>query len=212
MPVGFVIVPPAYSWHNLGMAVLAKIGKPNTAPALFRLLEEATLSRAALGCCGIPFAMLDASAKSRPITYVNSAFEAFFGYRESDALGRSLAAVLLRNDEPLLQRLLAESSKRWEISAWSKDGEVRHVEVALAALHDTSGKLTHWVVAFSDCAELERLRSEVQTLKSRAAAPLDAALDAAGKPARSAQKARVEVPAADELHADRQPPGVLHQR
>lgn len=194
------------------MAVLTKIGKPYTAPALFRLLEDSALSRAALGCCAVPVAMLDANAKSCPVSYVNSAFEAFFGYREDEALGRSLAAVLLSNDEPLLHRLLAESPKRWEISARSKDGETRPVEAALTALRDTTGKLTHWVVAFSDRAELERLRSEVETLKARAAAPLDAGLEAGGKPARGAQKARIEVPAADELHADRQSPGVLHQR
>jgi PAS domain S-box-containing protein len=210
--VGFVIVPSPYSWHNLAMAVLTKIGKPNTAPALFRLLEDSALSRAALGCCAIPVAMLDANAKSRPVTYVNLAFEAFFGYRESDALGRSLAAVLLRNDEALLHRLLAESPKRWEISARGKGGETRPVEAALAALRDTSGKLTHWVVAFSDRAELERLRSEVESLKSLAAASLDVRPEPGGQPARGAQKARIEVPAADELHADRKPAGVLHQR
>jgi PAS domain S-box-containing protein len=143
---------------------------------------------------------------------VNSAFEAFFGYREGEALGRSLAAVLLRNDEPLLQRLLSESPKRWEISAWGKDGEPRHVEIALAGLRDTSGTLTHWVVAFSDRAELERLRSEVESLKSLAAASLDVRPEPGGQPARGAQKARIEVPAADELHADRKPAGVLHQR
>jgi PAS domain S-box-containing protein len=194
------------------MPVLAKIGKPNTAPALFRLLEDSALSRAALGCCGIPLAMLDANTKSQPVTYVNSAFEAFFGYREGDALGRSLAAVLLRNDEPLLQRLFAEAPKRWEISAWGKDGEARQVEAALAALRDTTGKLTHWVVAFTDRSELARLRSEIESLKSRGAASLGASLEAGGKPARGPQKARIEVPAADELHADRQPAGVLHQR
>src|ERR1700687_3104297 len=131
------LVPPADSWHKKGMTVLQKIGKPHTAPALFRLLEDSALSRAALGCCGIPLAMLDANAKSRPLTYVNSAFEAFFGYREGEALGRSLAAVLLRNDEPLLQRLLAESPKRCEATAWGKDGKPRQVEIALAGLRDT---------------------------------------------------------------------------
>jgi PAS domain S-box-containing protein len=194
------------------MTVLQKIGKPNTAPALFRLLEDSALSRAALGCCGIPLAMLDANAKSRPLTYVNSAFEAFFGYREGDALGRSLAAVLLRSDEPLLQRLLAESPKRCEVTAWGKDGKPRQVEIALAGLRDTSGKLTHWVIAFSDLAELERLRSEVESLKALAAAPLGVRLEPGGQPARGAQKARIEVPAADELHADRQAAGILHQR
>jgi PAS domain S-box-containing protein len=194
------------------MAVPAKIGKPTTAPALFRLLEDSALSRAALGCCGIPVAMLDANAKSRPLTYVNSAFEAFFGYRESDALGRSLAAVLLRGDEALLQRLLAESPKKREVSACAKDGEPRHVEISFAGLRDATGNLTHWVVAFSDRAELERLRSEVESLKSLATVSLGARPDPAGQPARGAQKARIEAAAADELHPDRQSAGILHQR
>jgi PAS domain S-box-containing protein len=194
------------------MTVLPKVGRPNTAPALFKLLEDSALSRAALGGCGIPLALLDANAKGRPLTYANAAFEIFFGYRESDIIGRSLATVLFRGDEPLVHRLLSESARRWEFTAWAKDGETRHVEAALGNIRSADGRLTHWVIAFSDRGELERLRSEVETLKGLAANSLSVRLDAADQPARGAQKARIEIPAADELHANRHPGGVLHHR
>jgi PAS domain S-box-containing protein len=196
----------------LAKPVVAKSGKVQTAPALFRLLSDCALSRAALGACGVPVALLDANAKTRAFTYVNAAFEAFFGYRESEAVGRSLAKLLFHGDEALVQRVLAESSRRWELTAWAKDGEMRHVEAALCGLRSTDGCLTHWVVAFSDRGEVERLRAQVESLKGLAAASLDLRLDPAGQPARGAQKAGVEISAADKLNADLQASRILHQR
>jgi PAS domain S-box-containing protein len=192
--------------------VPARPGKPQTAPALFRLLSDSALSRAALGACGVPVALLDANAKIRSFSYVNAAFESFFGYSESEALVRPAAALLFRGDEALLQRLLAESPRRWELTAWAKDGDVRHVEVALCGLRSADGRLTHWVVAFCDRTEVEKLRAQIEALKSAAAASLSLRLDPAGKPARGAQKAGVEIPAADELNPNRQAAGILHQR
>jgi PAS domain S-box-containing protein len=190
----------------------ARPGKPQTAPALFRLLSDSALSRAALGACGVPVALLDANAKTRSFTYVNAAFESFFGYNESEALGRPAAALLFHGDEALLQRLLAESPRRWELTAWGKDGEVRHVEVALCGLRSADGRLTHWVVAFSDRTEVEKLRAQIESLKNASAASLSLRLDPVGQPARGAQKAGVEIPAADELNPNRQTAGILHQR
>jgi len=155
----------------MALAQKREIVKPEAAPALYRLLSDSALSRAALGACGFPLAMLDARAGSRPVTYVNAAFEGFFGYRAGDALGRPLATLLFHGDEPLVHRLLAESSSRWKLRAWGKDGAVRHVEIALGAVHSADGQLTHWVVAFSDRSEVEKLRSELEGLKSLAAAP-----------------------------------------
>jgi PAS domain S-box-containing protein len=206
------LVAVADSWDNTAMTLPAKPGRPDVAPALYRLLAESALSRAALGACGVPLALIDANSKTRPLTYVNAAFEAFFGYREGDSLGRPLAALVFRSDEALVQRLLTESPCRWELSAWGKDGEVRHVEVALAALRDAAGRITHHVVAFSDRGELERLRAEVESLKSLAAASLGVRLDPGIQPARGAQEARIEVAASDELYPDRQAAGILHQR
>ena len=153
------------------MASVMKPEKPEAAPALYRLLSDSALSRAALGACGIPLAILDARIPARSITYVNPAFETFFGVRASDALGHPLAKLLFKNDEPLVHRLLAEPSSRWKLRAWGKDGAVRHVDVSLGAVHSDAGELTHWVVAFADRSEVEKLRAELEGLKSLAAAP-----------------------------------------
>jgi PAS domain S-box-containing protein len=150
---------------------LQKPEAPEAAPALYRLLSDSALSRAALGACGFPLAMLDARIASRPLSYVNAAFEGFFGYRAGEALGRTLAALLFRGDEPLVHRLLAESSSRWKLRAWGKDGAVRHVEICFGALHGADGQLTHWVVAFADRSEVERLRGQLEGLQALAAAP-----------------------------------------
>jgi PAS domain S-box-containing protein len=148
-----------------------KAGSPEAAPALYRLLSDSALSRAALGACGFPLAMLDARSGSRPLTYVNAAFEGFFGYRAGEALGRTLAALLFRGDDPLVHRLLAESSSRWKLRAWGKDGVVRHVEISFGTVHSADGQLTHWVVAFADRSEVEKLRAELEGLQALAAAP-----------------------------------------
>ncbi len=191
------------------MTVVDKLPRRDTAPALSRLLAECAVSRAALGACRIPLALVQRGARSQPLSYVNSAFEGFFGYREGEALGRSLAALVLRGDEALGQRMLEESSKRWEVSAWAKDGSLRHVEVDASALRDASGEVTHWVVVFSDRDEVAKLRAEVESLKSLAAAGLGVRLDSLGEPARGAQQPGIEVLPADELHADRQASGIL---
>jgi len=90
------------------------------APALFRLLSDSALSRAALGACGFPLALLDAAPSARVVTYVNPAFEKFFGFGEREAIGHSLAALLFRGDEALLQRVLSEAPSGCQLKAWGR--------------------------------------------------------------------------------------------
>ncbi len=153
------------------MTVLNKVARPEAAPALFRLLSDSALSRAALDACGFPLAILDAESAARSVTYVNPAFEDFFGYRAVEAIGRPLAKLVFRGDDTLTSRLLAESASRWQVRAWGKDGTARYVEAALSVLRSAQGRRTHWVVAFSDRDEVERLRAELETLRSLAAVP-----------------------------------------
>lgn len=152
------------------MRVLTKVTKAEPAPALFRLLSDSALSRAALSACAFPLAIVDAASPARLVTYVNPAFEGFFGYRTGKALGRPLAALLFRGDDALIHRLLAESTSRWELKAWGKDGAARTVELALGAVRAADGRLTHWVVAFSDRSEVERLRAELVSARRVASA------------------------------------------
>lgn len=163
--------PVSHAWHNRGMTVLNKVQRVQPAPALFRLLSESALSRAALEACGFPLAFLDATQPDRRVTYVNTAFVNYFGWGEADAIGRSPAKLLLRGDEGALQRLLADPGTRWRLKTCGKDGEERHVELALGAVRSVDGKLTHWVLSFSDCGELERLRTELEKLRALAANP-----------------------------------------
>jgi PAS domain S-box-containing protein len=125
--------------------------RPEVAPALFRLLAEAALSRAALDACGVPVALADAAAPSRPLSYVNQAFEDFFGYRAAEALGRP-AAALLFGDPALAERLFREDAGRVRLCAQRKAGEPLAVEVAVSCVHGSDGRVTHWVLAFVEMA------------------------------------------------------------
>jgi PAS domain S-box-containing protein len=146
------------------MKVASKVQRPEAAPALARLLSESALSRAALGACAFPVAMLDATSPTRPITYVNPAFAAYFGWREADAIGQPLGALLFRGEDSALP---ADPGTRREAKAWTKDGALRHVELALGAVRGADGKLSRWVISFADRSELERLRSELAGLRAR---------------------------------------------
>jgi PAS domain S-box-containing protein len=186
--------------------------RQQAAPALFQLLADSALSRAALNACGAPLALLDATTARRPVTYVNTAFAAYFGFGERDALGKSLATLLLRGDEALLGRLLADSPAAWPLAVWRKDGEALQVQLSLGGVRSADGRLTHWVLTFSDRSELERLRGQLESLKAIVEGSLTLRLDAGAKPARGAQQPGVEVAPADELHAERQPVRPAHQR
>src|SRR5207247_8835704 len=97
------------------------------------------------------------------------AFEQFCGCEGREAVGGRLAGLLFRGDEALLQRVLSEAPCGCQLKAWGKDGAARHIEIALGAIRCADGRLTHWAVSFSDRSELERLRTELETLRAQAA-------------------------------------------
>ena len=140
------------------------------APALSRLLAECAMARSALGACGFPLAILDAGPTARPLVYVNSAFEAYFGCRAQDVVGRGLGAAVFRGDEAMVHRMLAEPNPRRTGKAWARDGSPRPVELTIGAVRNAEGATTHWVLAFSDRTEVERLRAELDSLRTLAAA------------------------------------------
>ena len=132
------------------MRALKRIQPEGETPALARLLSESALFRAALGACGFPVLILDAADPARPAVYVNAAFEEFFGLAKHEALGRPLAELVLRGDEPLAHRLLAGSRSHWQINVWTKDGTARRVEATVGAVRGPDERITHWVAAFAE--------------------------------------------------------------
>ena len=143
---------------------------PGPAPALYRLLADSALSRAALAACGFPVALADATLPQKPITYVNPAFEGFFGYRADEVLGKPAAALFAPGDEAAA-RIFAEAPVRLLARARRSDGAIVSVELTVGAVHGADGRLTHWVLAFADRSELEKLREELRVLRAIAAAP-----------------------------------------
>jgi len=152
------------------MAGAHRFRRNDPVPALSRLLSESALWKAAIAACGVPIAVLDAATPLRAALYVNEAFERFFGYAPGEAVGRSLAQLVLRGDEPLGHRLLAEGHARQAMRTWGKDGAARHIELALGAVRNAEGRVTHFVAAFSDRSEVERLRAEIDSLRRMDAA------------------------------------------
>ena len=140
------------------------------APALARLLSDSALSRAALAACGFPVALADAGAKGRPFTYVNLAFETFFGYRADEVLGRPSITLLFPESEGAAN-MFNEAPARLQMRARCKDGTAAQVELSIGMVHGVDGRLTHWVLAFADRGEIERMREELRVLRSIDAAP-----------------------------------------
>jgi PAS domain S-box-containing protein len=160
------------AWQKLSMTLSDKLpgGRPPQAPALARLLADSALSRAALAACGFPVALADAAAKGHPLTYVNPAFETYFGYRLDELQGKPVITLLFPEAEGAAS-MFSEAPSRVHMRARRKDGTAAEVELSIGMVHSAEGRLTHWVLAFADRSELERLREELRLLRALAAAP-----------------------------------------
>jgi len=139
-------------------------------PALARLLADSALSRAALAACGFPVALSDAAAKGLPLTYVNPAFETFFGYRAEEVVGRPVITLLFPEDEGAAI-MFKDAPARLRMNARRKSGVPAEVELSIGMVHGVDGRLTHWVLAFADRSEIARMQEELRVLRAIAAAP-----------------------------------------
>ena len=159
-------------WQKQGMALVERLrhqgNRAEVAPALYRLLAEASLSRAAMDACGAPMALVDAGSASRPLSYVNPAFESYFGYRAAESLGRPVHALLLdaRESADVLYR---DPTGPHALRARRKDGSLAHVEATVGVIRASDGRVTHWVLSFADRSELEQLRERINALRVSAA-------------------------------------------
>ena len=135
--------PPRLNAHN-------RPAREHAAPALFRLLTESALYRAAFSACGVALGIVDARAPRPQLVQVNRAFERLFGLHGSEACRHSVAALLLNGDVALERRLFTDSAARDWVMIERREGSVT-VEITIDPLRDTAGQLTHWTVS---CAAL----------------------------------------------------------
>src|SRR5512140_401514 len=104
-----------------GVRTVKETTRTMPTPALARLLSDSALSRAALAACGFPVALADATAIGRPFTYANPAFEAMFGYRPDEVLGRPVITLLFPEDDAAAG-MFNEAPARLLMRARRKDG------------------------------------------------------------------------------------------
>ena len=115
-------------------------------------------------------ALSDATAKGRPFTYINPAFESFFGYRADEVIGRPAITLLFPEDEAAAS-MFEEAPVRLQMRARRKDGASAEVELSIGMVHSVDGRLTHWVLAFADRSEIARMQEELRVLRAICAAP-----------------------------------------
>jgi PAS domain S-box-containing protein len=125
----------------------------DAAPALFRLLSDSALYRAAFVGCRVPLAIVEASASGAVLVGVNPAFERRFGLSEAEVRSRSLAMVLCRGDREAESALFTGPIERVRLKLWCKDGTPTEMDVSVGAVRDASGRQTHWILSFDGCAE-----------------------------------------------------------
>ena len=104
------------------------------------------------------------------ILRVNTAFTLITGYSADEAVGKKPHDLLSsgRHEESFfeeVERCLA-STGTWQGEIWDrrKNGEIFPEWMALTAVRDTVGKLTHYVAAFTDVTERKAAEEQIQHL------------------------------------------------
>ena len=129
---------------------------PERVGALMRALEEAT--------SGVLVA--DARSASRPVVYVNRAFERLFAWERGELLGRASDILAADATEPDVRRALGRALRdgiahEATFVARRRDGTTFHAEMRLTPARDAHGELLEWIAIVDDVSDrvetLERL-------------------------------------------------------
>lgn len=103
------------------------------------------------------------------IVRVNQAFTAMTGYTPREAIGQTPRLLHSGRHDAEFYRRLREGLARegfWQGEIWNrrKSGEVFAEWVTISAVRDRSGRITHYVAAFSDITEHKRAEEQIQQL------------------------------------------------
>ena len=101
------------------------------------------------------------------IEYVNSKFTEVTGYSAEEAIGRSPAVFnsRLTSDQKYAEfwaALTAEGEWRGEFLNRKKDGELFWCEEHIAPIHDSSGKITHFVAVETDVTDRRKTAEQLE--------------------------------------------------
>lgn len=130
------------------------------APALFQLLSDSALNRAALSACGFAIALLDAHRPGMPLTFANPALEQLCGTHADQLLGRQAGSALFAAGGTALLAELegrvraehgpARARAPLHPAANGEPQVSREVDIALNAVRDVRGAISCWVLALHE--------------------------------------------------------------
>jgi diguanylate cyclase (GGDEF)-like protein/PAS domain S-box-containing protein len=103
------------------------------------------------------------------IISVNPAFTRITGYSEAEVIGKTPRMLSSGEHDAALyqnmwQQLIANGSWSGELIDRKKNGQSFVESIAISAMHDKSGKATHYVGVFSDITALKESQSQLEQL------------------------------------------------
>lgn len=117
----------------------------------------------------------DPTLPDHPIVDLNPAFTRLTGYARDDVLGRNCRFLQGPDTDPAVVRRLGEVIAQGRdtnetLLNYRRDGTPFWNNLSLAAVHDASGALTHFVGVLNDVTERVRLEQELRTALAAAEA------------------------------------------
>jgi PAS domain S-box-containing protein len=129
----------------------------NQLPATLELYGRAMASAS----CGI--AIADMTQPDHPLIYCNQAFEVITGYSRQDVLGRNCRFMQGEGTDPAMVDQLRQAIRQGEscevvLLNYRKDGRPFWNSLSISPVHDTSGRLTHYIGVQTDVTEAVEAR------------------------------------------------------
>ncbi|PPE70374.1 PAS domain S-box protein [Caldimonas thermodepolymerans] len=137
--------------------------------------ELQIMHRAIEGEASLPITVVDVLAPDHPVVYVNPAFERLTGYGRDEVLGRNCRFLQgPETDQPALgqvrEALRHGRSTTVVLHNYRKDGSRFINELHIAPVHDSHGRVTHFIGVQTDITErsiaAERLRVSEELYRS----------------------------------------------
>ncbi len=136
--------------------------------------ERLRLREGALDSISQAIAIADAGRPDYPIIYFNAAFERITGYSIGEAIGRNCRFLQgAATDPAMVARMRANLHDgrpfRGEVVNHRKDGVTFYNELSITPVHDSHGRLTHFIGVLTDLTGRHSLEAQLrQALKIEA--------------------------------------------
>ena len=142
-------------------------------------LDAFRLRDRALAACSSGIIIADARLEDTPITYCNPAFERITGYRRDEVMGLNCRFLQGPDTDPavvgqLHDAIAAGKGVHVQLRNYRKNGAPFWNDLTISPVHDSEGRLTHFIGIQNDISDRIEYEREVRRLSGMQRAILDA--------------------------------------